>query len=90
MGEIRGKGLLTGLELVTDKATREPLGQGKVTAVIAHALQEHGVIIGRNGNTVPGRENTLIIGPPLVSTEIEMDRIAEAIAGGLETALANN
>lgn len=90
LGEIRGKGLLTGLELVTDKATREPLGQGKVTAVIAHALQEHGVIIGRNGNTVPGRENTLIIGPPLVSTETEMDRIADAIAGGLETVLSNN
>ncbi|WP_309045939.1 aminotransferase [Marinobacter sediminicola] len=90
LGDIRGKGLLTGLELVGDKATREPLDQGKVTAVIAHALQEYGVIIGRNGNTVPGRENTLIIGPPLVSTETEMDRIAEAIAGGLETVLSIN
>ena len=90
LGDIRGKGLLTGLELVGDKATREPLDQGKVTAVIAHARQEYGVIIGRNGNTVPGRENTLIIGPPLVSTETEMDRIAEAIAGGLETVLSNN
>lgn len=90
VGEIRGKGLLNGIELVGDRDTREPLAQEKVAAVITHALQEHSVIIGRNGNTIPGRENVLIIGPPLVSTQAEMDQISDAITSGLEAVLKNN
>lgn len=90
VGEIRGKGLLTGVELVGDRETRDPLAQEKVTALIAHALQQHSVIIGRNGNTVPGRENTLIIGPPLISTQTEMDQIADAVSDGLNAVIKNN
>jgi adenosylmethionine-8-amino-7-oxononanoate aminotransferase len=90
VGEIRGKGLLNGLELVGDRETREPLAQDKVTTVISHALQQHSVIVGRNGNTTPGRENILITAPPLISTQTEMDRIADAIAGGLDAVLKNN
>jgi taurine-pyruvate aminotransferase len=44
-----------------------------------------GVIIGRNGNTVPGRCNVLVLAPPLILTADEADRIVAAIESGLAT-----
>lgn len=87
-GEVRGKGLLNGIELVGDRVTREPLPPEKVAGVISHALDEHGVMLMRNANTIPGRENVLILGPPLISTQKEIDQICDAIVNGLKKVLA--
>jgi len=53
VGEIRGKGLLTGIEMVEDKESKTPLAS---TGAIVNACKQEGVLIGRNGNTVPGVE----------------------------------
>lgn len=87
LGEVRGKGLLNGIELVRDRETREPLAQEKVAAIISHALDEHSVMLMRNANTIPGRENVLILGPPLISTQKEIDQISNAIVGGMNKVL---
>ncbi|MGF1538261.1 MAG: aminotransferase [Elainellaceae cyanobacterium] len=83
VGDLRGKGLLLGIELVADKATKEPLDEAKVKAVTAHCMA-NGVIIGRNTNTVPGLSNVLIMAPPLVLSEDEADAIAAAVNAALE------
>lgn len=84
VGEVRGKGLLVGVELVADRATREPLADAMVGAVVAHCMR-NGVIIGRNGNTVPGRCNVLVLAPPLVISRDEADEIVAAIEAALES-----
>ena len=87
VGEVRGKGLLVGVEVVTDKDSKTPLDPAKVGAVIKHC-KEQGVLIGRNGNTVPGLANVLITAPPLVLTEADADKIVAALRGGLAALLA--
>ena len=82
VGEARGRGLLMGVELVADKATKEPLGDAEMLAILGRCKQA-GVILGRNGNTVPGLCNILIIAPPLVVTQAEIDHIVEALVFAL-------
>lgn len=75
IGEIRGRGLMIGVELVKDRQTRErftggtPVGFG----VEAAAFQE-GVITG----VAPYRD-TLMVTPPLVITEEEIDRLVDVL-----------
>jgi adenosylmethionine-8-amino-7-oxononanoate aminotransferase len=82
VGEVRGKGLLVGAELVADRETREPLADAMVGAVVGHCMR-NGVIIGRNGNTVPGRCNVLVLAPPLVISKDEANQVVAAIEAAL-------
>jgi taurine-pyruvate aminotransferase len=71
VGDVRGKGLLVGIELVKDKKTKEPLDVTLVNQVIAFCKQE-GLLIGKNGATVAGYNNVLTLSPPL---NIELEDI---------------
>jgi adenosylmethionine-8-amino-7-oxononanoate aminotransferase len=64
VGDVRGKGLLIGIELVADKNKKAPIDVSIVNKVIASCKQK-GVIIGKNGATVAGYNNVLTIAPPL-------------------------
>jgi taurine-pyruvate aminotransferase len=64
VGDVRGKGLLIGIELVKDKKTKEPLEVALVNQVISSCKQE-GLLIGKNGATVAGYNNVLTLSPPL-------------------------
>jgi adenosylmethionine-8-amino-7-oxononanoate aminotransferase len=81
IGEVRGKGLLIGVELVRDES-KTPLADRDM-ASLATAIKEAGVIVGRNVETVPGFCNVLIVSPPLILSKAEADRIADAIETGL-------
>ena len=83
VGDIRSKGLLIGIELVADKETKEPLAGEKVGAVVSRCL-ELGTIIGRNGSTIPGLSNVLIIAPPLILTKADADLIVDNLKQALE------
>ncbi|MGA9227305.1 MAG: aspartate aminotransferase family protein [Mesobacillus sp.] len=69
VGDVRGKGLLVGIELVKDKESKEPLGVDLVNKVIG-GCKGKGLIIGKNGATVAGYNNVLTLSPPL---NIEME-----------------
>ncbi|XP_019849338.1 PREDICTED: alanine--glyoxylate aminotransferase 2, mitochondrial-like [Amphimedon queenslandica] len=64
VGDIRGKGLMTGLELVKDKASRAPLPPEEVFE-IWDFIKDNGVLIGRGG--LYG--TCLRIKPPMCITE---------------------
>ncbi len=78
VGDVRGKGLLLGVELVKDKVSKTPLDDAGVMAVIKSCLDQR-VMIGRNTNTIPGFTNVLILCPPLVITREEADRLADTL-----------
>lgn len=78
VGDVRGRGLLIGIELVVDKVSKEPLPVEKVNAVIA-ACKEQGVIIGKNGATVAGFNNVLTLSPPLNIIQEDLQRILDVV-----------
>lgn len=84
MGEVRGKGLLVGVELVKDPQTREPADEAKVQAVVANCRQQ-GVIIGMTNKSLPGLNNTLCLAPALISTADDIDEISSAIGNAIQT-----
>jgi taurine-pyruvate aminotransferase len=78
IGDVRGKGLFCGAELVADRATKEPLDERRVQAVVADCLNQ-GVIIGATNRSLPGLNNTLCLSPALIATKDDIDRITDAI-----------
>ncbi|MEH6942922.1 aspartate aminotransferase family protein [Bacillus sp. JJ722] len=78
VGDVRGKGLLIGIELVHNKKTKEPLDVKLVNKVIGSCKQK-GLIIGKNGATVAGYNNVLTLAPPLSITEEELDFIIKVL-----------
>ncbi len=83
IGEVRGRGLLIGVELVSgpDKA---PLAEVDVIR-IQKRIRANGVLVGRNADTVPGFGNVLTIAPPLIITQVQADEIVKAVREALAT-----
>ena len=82
IGEVRGKGLFVGAELVADRSSREPLGEAQVAAVVG-AVMKRGVQIGMTNRSVPGFNNTLCLSPALMVTADQIDQMSDAIDGAL-------
>ena len=78
IGDVRGKGLFAGAELVADRETREPLDEKKVMAVVADCMAQ-GVIIGASNRSMPGFNNTLLFAPALIATADDLDQIVDAV-----------
>jgi len=83
VGDIRGKGLLIGVELVKDRATKEQLDAAQFAGVVDFC-RDHGVLVGRAGG---GRQygTTIALCPPLVITRAECDRIVDTLGRALKT-----
>jgi taurine-pyruvate aminotransferase len=77
VGDVRGKGLLLGVELVKDRTTKEQATPAQVAAV-TDFCRDHGVLVGRGGG---GRRfgTTITLCPPLVITRAECDRIVDTL-----------
>jgi len=80
IGEVRGKGLMIGVELVTDQATKV-YGTAQAGFVRQYCL-EHGLLIGVGGNF----GSVLRIQPPLVIDDAQLERVFATVADGLEAA----
>ncbi len=78
IGDVRGKGLFCGAELVVDRVTKEPADEKKVAAVVADCMAQ-GVIIGMTNRSLPGFNNTLCLSPALIATADDIDQITGAI-----------
>lgn len=78
VGDIRGKGLLFGIELVEDKVSKEPATSEKLDKIISLCKKE-GLIIGKNGDTVAGFNNILQLSPPLSMTDDDLKFIVSTV-----------
>jgi adenosylmethionine-8-amino-7-oxononanoate aminotransferase len=90
VGEIRGRGLLVGLELVADRATRRPFPRVArlIEGVMAHARADGLLLYHGTGNADGTNGDTILLGPPFVVTEDELLRIAETLAVAVDRAAA--
>jgi hypothetical protein len=90
VGEVRGRGLMVGIELVADRATTDPFPrrERRVEAVVA-AARERGVLVYSGTGAANGVDgDTLLLGPPFVTTEVELVAIADAVAGAIDSVTA--
>jgi len=73
IGDLRGLGLIIGIELVDDRTTREPAG-GKAAEVLELA-KDRGLLLGKSGL----HGNVLRITPPLCVTRADCDFIVDCL-----------
>lgn len=78
IGEVRGKGLFCGAELVADRDTREPAAEAHVQAVVKDCMGQ-GLIIGATNRSFKGFNNTLCLSPALIATNDDIDQITSGI-----------
>ncbi|WP_019119289.1 aspartate aminotransferase family protein [Brevibacillus massiliensis] len=84
VGDIRSFGFMAGIEMVENRDTKEPAAPDKLTKVIGEC-KKRGLIIGRNGETVPGFNNILTLSPPFSTTAEEVDFIVNMLKEALDT-----
>ena len=82
VGEIRGKGLLIGIEFVADRVTRRPVPRAvRLTEGIVRAARDRGVLVYSGTGVANGVDgDTILLGPPFVVTDDELVRIADGVA----------
>src|SRR5262245_24551 len=78
VGEVRGRGLLIGIEVVADRATNEPASRADCLSLMA-AAQRLGLLVGRNADTAAGWDNVLVLAPPLCLTDEDADHIVDVL-----------
>ena len=78
IGDVRGKGLMIGVELIADPQTKS-YGTAAAGFVREYCLQ-HNVLIGVGGNF----GNVLRLQPPLVITEQQLETVVSTVADGLK------
>ncbi|NUH66697.1 aminotransferase class III-fold pyridoxal phosphate-dependent enzyme [Sulfitobacter sp. S0837] len=78
IGDVRGKGLFLGAELVTDRDSRNPVEEKRIQAVVGDCMAQ-GVIIGATNRSLPGKNNTLCFSPALIATRDDIDEIITAV-----------
>ena len=90
VGEIRGRGLMVGIELVDDRETRRAFPRAaRLTEAVVRGARDAGVLVYSgtgNANGVDG--DTILLGPPFVITDAELERIVATVATAIETATA--
>ena len=82
IGDVRGKGLFLGAELVADRDSRDPVAEKMVQAVVGDCMAQ-GVIIGATNRSLPGKNNTLCFSPALIAKKDDIDQIITAVDGAL-------
>jgi len=90
VGDIRGRGLFRGLELVADRATKAPFDPAlRLHArVKVHGMQ-HGLMTYPGGGTIDGRlGDHVLLAPPYIVTAGEVDEIVRRLADAVDAAIA--
>lgn len=86
VGQVRGLGLLQGIEFVKEKAAREPFPkEAGIAEKIRQAALEKNVLVYPGQGTVDGmRGDHLLLAPPFVIQEAECEQIANAVQYALD------
>ena len=82
IGDVRGKGLFLGVELVSDRSTKEPVDEKLVQATAGDCAAQ-GVIIGASNRAISGFNNMLCYSPALIATKDNIDEIVTATDNAL-------
>jgi adenosylmethionine-8-amino-7-oxononanoate aminotransferase len=90
VGDVRGRGLFQGIELVADRGTKEPFdSELKMHARVRREAMAHGLMVYPMGGTVDGeRGDHIVIAPPFIIDAAGIDTIVERLGEAVDTATA--
>jgi adenosylmethionine-8-amino-7-oxononanoate aminotransferase len=89
IGNVRGRGLFVGLELVADKESKKPFNpQQKIHAKIKQAAMELGLMIYPMGGTIDGKNGDhILLAPPFTITQNQIDELIEKLILAIDTGI---
>lgn len=89
VGDIRGRGLFRGIEIVADKETKTPFDPVlKMHARIKKEAMARGLMSYPMGGTIDGRlGDHVLLAPPYIIAPDEIDQIVERIGGAIDAAV---
>jgi len=89
VGDVRGRGLFQGVELVADRGTKEPFDpQRKLHALIKAEAMARGLMVYPMGGTVDGRRGDhVLLAPPFIVNSAEIDTIVERLGDAIDAAI---
>ena len=89
IGDIRGRGLFRGLELVQDRESKTPFDPSlKINARIKQAAMDVGLMCYPMGGTIDGRRGDhVLLAPPFIVTSDQIGEITDKLSVAVKTAL---
>ncbi len=91
VGDIRGRGLMVGLEFVADRETRRAFPRAaRLTEAIVRTARERGLLVYPGTGNADGVDGDLILlGPPFVVTDTELVAIADRLTASVDVAIGS-
>jgi adenosylmethionine-8-amino-7-oxononanoate aminotransferase len=91
VGNVRGRGLFQGLEIVADRGTKEPFDpQRKLHVQIKREAMARGLMVYPMGGTVDGSKGDhVLLAPPFIVNEGHVDLIVEGLGDAVDAAVAS-
>lgn len=88
VGDVRGRGLLIGVELVEDRASRRPFPPArKLHAAIKARALENGLLVYPMGGTIDGESGDhVLLAPPFISSEAELTEVVSRLVDSIDAA----
>ncbi|MDO6563598.1 aminotransferase class III-fold pyridoxal phosphate-dependent enzyme [Amphritea sp. 1_MG-2023] len=78
IGDVRGIGLLCGIELIKDPDTKEPVDES-VAIQVVNACKQAGLLIGRTNRSFDEYNNIVNMSPALCITEAQLERVLDIL-----------
>ncbi|MDQ0316815.1 aspartate aminotransferase family protein [Amorphus orientalis] len=90
VGDVRGRGMFLGLELVADRDTKAPFDPSdKVAPSIKKAAMADGLMVYPMGGTIDGeRGDHVLIAPPFILTEAQADELVDKLGRAMDAVLS--
>ncbi|MEM9205345.1 MAG: aminotransferase class III-fold pyridoxal phosphate-dependent enzyme, partial [Pseudomonadota bacterium] len=91
IGDIRGRGLFRGLELVENRETKEPFDPAfTLNKLIKRNAFSRGLICYPMGGTIDGRNGDhVLLAPPFIISDNEIGYLVEMLSGAIEDAISS-
>ncbi len=90
VGDLRGRGLFRGIELVADRASKAPFDPAqRLHAAVKREAMARGLMVYPMGGTIDGqRGDHVLLAPPFIVADAELDAIVERLAAAVDAATA--
>ncbi|HET6204456.1 MAG TPA: aminotransferase class III-fold pyridoxal phosphate-dependent enzyme [Planctomycetota bacterium] len=86
VGDVRGKGLLAGIEFVADRETRRPFPrEARFCERVADEALERGLVVWAQGGDLAGEDgDAILLAPPFTVTRFEIAAVAKRLGAAID------